>query len=291
MRLEEQGPASLIAELLTQDLLERYPGLGEDAARVAEEVVRRHMEEIRSIKAQTPEELRRTRVYRLLRKKARHIAYYRLRRFKQSLSTDICGVIEECGDQCLREAAFQALQGHASTRERLSYAEKLYSTIWSIIGRPRSIIDYGCGLNPAMAIMYSWHAPTVYYAVDKDPVIVSILRCLTPLFKARGTELRVIKADLCRHPPTPRVDAAFIFKTLHLLERLRRGCGTRLLDTARSSFVVITEAARSLTRGEDILSREKRFLRKIISSSMAAYRIIYEGTVGSEYMVVLEKTL
>ncbi|MFH1276680.1 MAG: hypothetical protein ABIH82_06230 [Candidatus Woesearchaeota archaeon] len=40
------------------------------------------------------------------------------------------------------------LETHSSTKERLTFYSKLYDKIFKITGKPKSIIDLGCGVNP-----------------------------------------------------------------------------------------------------------------------------------------------
>ena len=37
---------------------------------------------------------------------------------------------------------------HRSTRERMDFYPILYDRIFAIIGKPKSILDLGCGMNP-----------------------------------------------------------------------------------------------------------------------------------------------
>jgi Na+/phosphate symporter len=40
------------------------------------------------------------------------------------------------------------LKSHQSSKERLKYYEKFYKELFAITGKPDSIIDIGCGMNP-----------------------------------------------------------------------------------------------------------------------------------------------
>jgi len=49
----------------------------------------------------------------------------------------------------LRAVCLDLLARHASTRERLPFLDRFYTTIWDAIGgAPASLIDLGCGLAP-----------------------------------------------------------------------------------------------------------------------------------------------
>ena len=48
----------------------------------------------------------------------------------------------------IKAACRQVMEVHSSTRERLPILDRFYQAIFEVTGRPSSILDAGCGLNP-----------------------------------------------------------------------------------------------------------------------------------------------
>ncbi len=55
------------------------------------------------------------------------------------------------------------LELHRSTKERLNYYPFIYEKIFAITGKPKSILDLGCGLNP-VSFPYMGLKDVQYYA-------------------------------------------------------------------------------------------------------------------------------
>ncbi len=47
-----------------------------------------------------------------------------------------------------RDKLIQILNSHSSTKERIEFYPQLYQKIFAITGKPKGIIDLGCGINP-----------------------------------------------------------------------------------------------------------------------------------------------
>lgn len=47
-----------------------------------------------------------------------------------------------------REKLIQILNSHSSTKERIDFYPQLYQKIFAITGKPKRVIDLGCGINP-----------------------------------------------------------------------------------------------------------------------------------------------
>ena len=131
------------------------------------------------------------------------------------------------------------LQRHSSTRERLplSAMDALYSRIFAVTGRPESILDLACGLNP----IYLRHR------VNCPVVGVDISRSCVSLLDA-GDACRGIWGDLlCSASiPADRFHIALLFKILPLLERQKTGASLEVLRTINAEFLVVSFPTRTL---------------------------------------------
>lgn len=150
---------------------------------------------------------------------------------------------EALGTDALRSCLRQVMATHASSRERLPILDEFYGEIGARIGRPRSIVDIACGLNPLAA---PWMAPDragVYHALDIDGNLIQFLQGALTLL---GIEHRATVWDVVGRPPVTGAEVAFLFKTLPCLEQQRPGSGLALLKALRAPVMVVSFPCRSL---------------------------------------------
>jgi len=172
----------------------------------------------------------------------------------------ICGAFERAPDY---ETAFQALEAayrtgskaeieaacrrvltlHSSTRERLPILDQFYTQIFQITGRPSSILDLGCGLNPVALPWMGLAAGSRYTATDID---ADGIRLVNRYLQLAGFEPQARWQDVLADPPTDPADVALLLKTSSTLERQEKGSTVRLVEALRAPFVVVSYAVKSL---------------------------------------------
>jgi 16S rRNA (guanine(1405)-N(7))-methyltransferase len=143
----------------------------------------------------------------------------------------------------IREACRQILDQHSSTRERLPILDRFYPAILSVTGRPSSILDLGCGLNPLALPWMDLPAKARYIALDIDAARIAFLNRYLAL---AGLEPLARCQDLLAHPPDDPAEVAFLFKMSPSLERQEPGATLRLIDRLRVPSVVVSFAVKSL---------------------------------------------
>ena len=185
----------------------------------------------------------------------------------------ICGAFDQSPDY---EAAYQQLEAayragskteieaacrralalHSSTRERLPILDQFYTRIFQITGRPGSLLDLGCGLNP-VALPWMGLAPGSRYAasdIDADGI-----QFVNRYLQLAGLEPLARCQDILAHPPgrhdwqanrhaaqADPADVALLLKTSSTLERQEKGSTARLVEALRAPFVVVSFAVKSL---------------------------------------------
>ena len=126
------------------------------------------------------------------------------------------------------------LKSHASTRERLplSAMDALYAQISEATGKPESILDLACGLNP----VYLTHR------FDCRVVGVDISRSCVELIP------NGVWGDLlCENAiPEEHFHIALLFKILPLLERQRAGSAMEVMNRIDAEYLVISFPTRTL---------------------------------------------
>ena len=137
----------------------------------------------------------------------------------------------------------QMLKRHASTRERLplSRMEETYAAIFEITGRPRTVLDLACGLNP----IYLAARGMEVFGLDISGQAVETLNALG---KLAAVPVSAACADLlCENAiPRKRFDVALLFKILPLLERQRSGAAMDVMRAVNAENIVVSFPTRTL---------------------------------------------
>jgi 16S rRNA (guanine(1405)-N(7))-methyltransferase len=143
----------------------------------------------------------------------------------------------------VRRICREAMQHHASTRERLPILDQFYTQVLAGLPPPRVVLDIGCGLNP-LAIPWMPLAPSVeYYAYDMYDDLATFLNGFMTIVAVQG---QAQACDVSACPPARRADLALILKTLPCLEQLDRLAGARLLEKIQAEHLLVSFPVRSL---------------------------------------------
>lgn len=142
-----------------------------------------------------------------------------------------------------RAACTRIMQQHASTRERLPILDRFHSTVLADIAPIRSVLDLACGLHPLALPWMPLALDAEYHAYDVYGDMVDFLNEFFALARCRGRAEVVDVTQLC---PSPKVDLAFLLKSLPCLEQLDPTAPFRLLDAIRADHLLISFPVHSL---------------------------------------------
>ncbi len=106
------------------------------------------------------------------------------------------------------------LSTHASTNERLPFYNQVYKQIFAITGKPESVLDIGCGLNPV-----SFPEDAKYVGVDIDRNLCSAVDQYFDIVGMDGECKIVDVKGIQQIKSLPKSDVAFVFKLLELIEK------------------------------------------------------------------------
>ncbi len=134
------------------------------------------------------------------------------------------------------------LAAHRSTAERLDSYDSLYENIFATTGKPASILDLGCGLNPVSYPFMDLKEVT-YHAREWAQGDVDLLKRYFAIIGLKGT---VERQDLLADHEFPKVDICFLWKILDVIENQKRGVAFDLLDSINSKWIVISFATKTL---------------------------------------------
>lgn len=143
----------------------------------------------------------------------------------------------------IRSCCRRILSRHASTRERLSILDRFYSSIFEITGKPASILDLGCGLNPLSLPWMGLKPESSYTALDIDSARI---RFLNRYLELAGMQPRARCQDILVHPPDDVASVGLLLKMSPSLERQEPRSTGLLVQRLRTPFVVVSFSVRSL---------------------------------------------
>ncbi len=178
-----------------------------------------------------------------------------------------CQQLEEAYRQgtepTIRAACRLVMEAHSSTRERLPILDQFYRAIFSITGRPSTILDAGCGLNPLSLPWMDLPAGARYIALDIDAERV---RFLNRYLSLAGMGPLARCQDILSHPPAEQVDLVLLLKMSPTLERQEAGSTLRLIEQLDAPHIVISYAIKSLGgREKGMLETYQQHFRELVS--------------------------
>ncbi|MDP3639883.1 MAG: hypothetical protein Q8R53_01635 [Nanoarchaeota archaeon] len=146
----------------------------------------------------------------------------------------------------------QVLATHASTQERLSFFEHLYRQIFAITGKPKRIIDLGCGLHP-YAIPFMKLKTLEYFAYDLSEEelqtleqFFAFLHTKNPQFQGHAAILDLFHWQKLKH--LKNADVCFLFKMTDVLDRGKGHKVTEaVLREVSARFVVVSFPTKTMS--------------------------------------------
>ncbi len=138
--------------------------------------------------------------------------------------------LAQCSEPEMRSEIIEhLLSTHSSTMERLPFYGRVYEKIFAITGKPRVVLDIGCGLNP---VSYP-DAGAKIVGVDIDRNLCSAVEQYFGIAGIEG-ECRIVDVKgMEQIRRLPNADVAFVFKLLEIIEK---GEGHKLSENLLKSL-------------------------------------------------------
>ncbi|MDD3647316.1 MAG: hypothetical protein PHS44_02335 [Candidatus Dojkabacteria bacterium] len=169
-------------------------------------------------------------------------AYFRTRPNFKKLIRKVYDQLDQGLDK--KSISLELLKLQSSSRERISIFDKFYIEIFKITGKPASIIDHGCGLNPLSILWMDLPESTKYQAYDIDIEEVDFLRDVLKLLKL-DSQAEVDTGDVLLGE-FQYADVVFLFKLLPCLEHQSKDYLKGVL-AQKCKFLVISYPVWSLS--------------------------------------------
>jgi 16S rRNA (guanine(1405)-N(7))-methyltransferase len=128
------------------------------------------------------------------------------------------------------------LATHQSTRERLPYYDKVYDEIFKRTGKPKTVLDIGCGLNPVSFP----DTDAKYVGVDIDRQLCSVVEEYFAIAGIEG-ECRIVDArGMAQIRSLPKADIALVFKLLEAIEQNGHKLSELLVKALPAKWLVVS---------------------------------------------------
>lgn len=181
----------------------------------------------------------------------------------------------------------QILETHSSTRERALIYELLYKKLFEITGKPKIILDLGCGLNP---LSFPWMGlkGVQYYAVDINN---EDLELVENYFGIIGEECCIKRIDLQKRNAMltrfPKADVCFLFKVLGGIDQKDHKLSELIIKQAPARYVAASFATKTLS-GRCMRQARRMWLEQMLKRLGFEFQIFREE---NEIFYLIQKEL
>ena len=180
---------------------------------------------------------------------------------------------------CCREI----MTSHTSTRERLLVLGGFYQRLFEKCGKPSTLLDLACGLNPLSWRWMGLTADTCYRVFDIHAPRVAFLN---EYFQMEGIAGEALLRDILVDPPTEAADAAFLFKEAHRFEERESGCNRALWRALKVKTLYVSLPPFNLTGRHDLTTKNRKLVADNITGEGWQ---VSEIAFPNEQVFVIEK--
>jgi 16S rRNA (guanine(1405)-N(7))-methyltransferase len=149
------------------------------------------------------------------------------------------------------------LSQHASTRERLPILEQFYQQIFAVTGKPDTILDLACGLNPLSFPWMGLPASVLYYAYDLNRPRLALIH---KFFTLLGIQPYGEARDILLTPPNEKAQVAFFFKEAHRFEQRQKGCNLAFWQALNVHYLLVSLPTASLSGKHNLLDQQRKLV-------------------------------
>lgn len=186
----------------------------------------------------------------------------------------------------IKACCHNLLHDHLSTRERLPILDDFYRQIFAVTGRPRSLLDIACGLNP---LAYRWMGladlpePAQFYAYD---IHAPRIELINHYFRLEGLPPLARLQDVAIDPPQETADLALFLKELPRFARNYGGDPARaFLHNLNVRWLVVSFPTISTHGGRSLVERYRDYFNELIDPAWPVTELLFD----SELVMIAEK--
>jgi 16S rRNA (guanine(1405)-N(7))-methyltransferase len=189
------------------------------------------------------------------------------------------------GDPKIVKSVCQSiLASHASTKERIPLLDTFYARLFEVIGKPHTILDLACGLNPFTLPWMDLAVGTKYYAYDINRPRVDLIN---RFLRLQGLEPLAFHEDILLSPPQVEADVAFFFKEAHRFEQRQHGCNRPFFEALRVKHLLVSLPTSNLTGQHSLIDRQRRLIQNTLAGlNWPVQEMVFEN----EMVFIIEKS-
>ena len=177
---------------------------------------------------------------------------------------------------------------HSSTKERLLFYSELYKKIFKIAGKPKSILDLGCGINPLSFVFMNLEKVNYHaYDINKDEI-----KLIDSFFKILNKKNKEIKAIAQVKDITklkfPKTDIAFLFKITDILDKGKGHKKTEeIIKKIPAKHIIISFPTLTMS-GKKMTAPRRKWMEWMCKRLRYEYQIL---EYSNELFYVIEKRM
>jgi 16S rRNA (guanine(1405)-N(7))-methyltransferase len=165
------------------------------------------------------------------------------------------------------------LKTHKSTKERIKIYPFIYQKIFSITGKPKTILDLGCGMNP---VSYPYmKVKAKYYASELNKKDCYFLKKYFKKMKIKGKAFPIDLKKPKLLNKIPKVDVCFLFKVLDTIEKKGHKLAEEIIKTVKAKWIVVSFATQKLG-GRPMKHAYRGWLERMLKRLRYEFKIINE---------------
>ncbi|MCF7871973.1 hypothetical protein K9L97_02970 [Candidatus Woesearchaeota archaeon] len=182
------------------------------------------------------------------------------------------------------------LKSHLSTKERITYFNRVYSKIIEICGKPKKIADLACGFNPFS--YFYWNLNLEYLASDISEIDLDFIQ---KFFASQNIKGNTTSGDLTNENFQSKIikkirdyDTCLLFKALDSLEYLKKGSSTKLLLKIPCKNIIISFPSKTIS-GKNVIKGKRHWFLEALKQKNSEGWEIHEFEIGPEIYYLLKK--
>ena len=148
------------------------------------------------------------------------------------------------------------LKIHLSTKERLGLYPDLYKDLFAITGKPKKILDLGCGFT-GISLFFSGIKNISYVGCEFNQQDVDVLNHYFKIIgKISSVKGKAIKLNLMKHPKNVakyKADVVFIFKLFDILDNK---INEIIMKNLKSKWIVVSFPRKTV--GKRVMKQQRR---------------------------------
>lgn len=195
----------------------------------------------------------------------------------EKLKTSLAALPDNVESSILKDWCLAVLREHASTRERIPILDEFYSRIFEFTGKPRSILDLACGLNPFSLPWMKLENDVRYDAFDLHQPRIDLIASFLSHTHQMGSGTH---ADILVQPPQQNADVAFFFKEAHRFDQRQPGVNRTFFQAVPAKYLLVSLPTASLTGRRSMLDQDHRLIDQAVSGlSWKVHEILFENEI------------